>query len=327
MKTKIERSKSTHDLFLKKVILFFVLLLSLAPKVSWAEETPPEEGEDTSWEETFIYGNIAIAEWFSSMADGLDLFLVGKRVTNRPNRTSFRIENTTVSTESESVTNSTGLSVSLRLPNVEDYWQLKFTTYDEQAESRNIKGEYLRQTPREKNVGATVGLLATIGNVRTTFEPRIELSDPLKISHSLTFESVGKYKKSTVNPELEFYADASDGLGTAQELNFYFKLSDRYSITFVNQGNYLEKTHFYDVNNGVSLGRLITDRMTFSYNFILSSNNQPNYHLESYNASVAFSHILYRRILDYEIVPNVDFQEDDGFHAVLGITFKINLNF
>lgn len=301
--------------------------MSLNSHAAPAENKKDVDKDEDTWEDQFIYSNIAISDWFDGVADGLDMFLVGKRVSNKPNASSVRVENTTVSREGEQVTNNTSLGVALRLPNVEEYWSLKFSSYDEQEERRNIKGQYLKQTPREQNYGATVGLLATIGNIRTTFEPRIELSDPLKVSHSLTFESVGRYRGSTVNPQLEFYADAGDGLGTAQELNFYFKLSRLYSITFVNQGDYKEKTHLFNVGNGVSLGQLLSDKMAFSYNVFFSSNNQPNYHLEGYNFSFGFSHTLYRRILDYQIVPNIDFQEENGFRSQLGITFTVNLSF
>ena len=296
--------------------------------IAQAEPAPePEKKDEDTWEDQFIYSNIAISDWFDGVADGLDLFLVGKRVSNRPNASSVRVENSTASVEGAPFTNSTSLGVSLRLPNVEEYWSLKFSSYDEQEERRDIKGQYLRQTPREQNYGATLGLLATIGNVRTTFEPRIELSDPLKVSHSLTFESVGRYHQSSVNPQLEFYADAGDGLGTAQELNFYFKLTRIYSLTFVNQGDYKEKTHRFNVGNGVSLGQLLSDKMALSYNLIFSSNNQPNYHLESFNTSVSFSHTLYRRILWYELVPNIDFAKENKFQKKLGVTFNINLGF
>ena len=175
-------------------IIFFVLglFLILTPQQTWANEAPTTPAPETNWEETLIQGNINISNWFDSFADGLDLFLVGKRVTTRRNDTQVSIESSSSITEKDNFSTGLGFGFNLRLPNVEEYWHVKFTSYDEQEEARDVKNDYLRQTQRKTNYGATIGLLAKLGNVRTSFEPRIELQNPLKVSHTLTFESVAQ---------------------------------------------------------------------------------------------------------------------------------------
>jgi hypothetical protein len=304
--------------------------VSLPPPIPTPTPTPARAtpaAPETDWEETLVQGNINIANWFNSFADGLDLFLVGKRVTSKRNETQFKIENSTAITEKEDLSNTTSFGFNLRLPNVEEYWNVKFSSYDEQQEGRDIKNTYLRQTPREKSYGATVGLLAKLGNVRTIFEPRIELQDPLKVSHTLTFESVAENKKFEINPKLQFYADSSDGLGTTQALNFHFKLDTISSITLINQGDYQEKLSLYTVVNAITYGQEIDRVSAISYTLIFSSENRPNYHLESYNISSAYTRILYRNILVMQLIPNVDFSETFGFERVLGLTLNLSLLF
>lgn len=311
--------------FEKALLLWLFLGISLHHTSARGQEE--EKEEEKTWEQTFIDSNIAISKWFDSVAEGLDLFLVGRRVTNRVNQSSLRIENLVISQEGKALQNSVSIGVNPRLPNLEEYWHLKFATYDERADKRNAQTDYLRQNPREKNPGATIGVFKKLGNIRTSFEPRIELKDPLEISHSLSFESVAKVKDYEINPKLEFWATPNKGVGTFQALNFHFQLSKIWSITLVNQGDYEEKTHLYSVTNGFSLGEILDRKSALSYNIFFTSTNQPNYHLEGYNLGVAYSRVLYRKILDFQVVPNVDFQRSLGFKRVLGITLAINLNF
>ncbi len=308
------------------LVVFFVSCQVLAQQEN-PQDPPSGLKEERSWEQRFIDSNIAISRWFDGIAEGLDLFLVGKRVTSRPNQSNVRIENSTVSTEGHQVTNAIGISANPRLPNLEEYWHLKFATYDEREESRKAKNVYLKQSPREQNYGATVGVFKKLGNIRTAFQPRIELQDPLRVSHSLSFESVATLKNYEINPKLEFYATPDKGVGAFQALNFNFQLTKVFSLTLVNQGDYGEKLHLYLVTNGISIGQTLTPKSAFSYSLFFGSNNHPSYHLESYNFSVAYSQVLYKRILDYQVIPNLDFQNAVSFKGVVGITFNINLNF
>lgn len=286
-----------------------------------------DEDQPKTLEDRFIESNISISEWFDGVAEGLDLFLVGRRITKRPNETRVIIENITTVREYDGLTNDPGVSVNLRLPNFEEYWQLKFTSYDERRDQRRGQRNYLPQAPRERNYGATVGLFRKLGNVRTAFQPRIELQDPLKVSHSLAFESVADYKTFELNPKLEFFANATEGTGVFTALNFNIVLSKDYSLTFINEGEYLEKTHLYDVTNGFALGQVIDERSAFSYGIHFNSNNQPSYHLETYSVGVTWSQLIYKKILDYQLSPHLLFQKARNFEAQPGLSVTLTLSF
>lgn len=306
--------------------MIFIFYASSA-KATLKSEHEEDVEEEKTWEETFIDSDIAISKWFDSVADGLDLFLVGRRVTNRVNESSVRLENTLVTQEGHALQNSLSLGVNPRFPNLEEYWHLKFATYDEQADRRNPQPSYVRQGLPERSYGATVGVFKKLGNIRTAFEPRIELTNPLKVSHSLSFESVAKMKGYEINPKLEFWATPDKGVGTFQALNFNFIFTKIWSMTLVNQGDYQEKIHLYNVGNAISFGQMLNPREGLSYNIFFGSNNQPNYHLESYNFGITYSRVIYRKILDFQVTPNVDFQRAVDFKRVLGITFTVNLLF
>lgn len=308
-------------------VLIFSTSLARAQKVPSFPEFGDDDETERTWEQVLIEDNIRFSRWFDGVAEALDLFLVGKKVTEKKNESSVRIENSTFSAEGQDVSNSTALSIIPRFPNFEEYWNLKFTSYDEQQERRNAQSAYLRQTPRERNVGASVGFFQKIGHIRTAFQPRIELQNPLKISHSLTFESLADYKSWQINPKIEFYANPTKGVGIFTALNFNFYLSPIYTFTIINQGDYIDKLNRFEATNGFQLGQVLTPRTNLGYGFLWFTNNRPGTHLESYSLSVSFAHLIYRRILDYSIIPHLDFNRINNFKGVAGLTFNLNINF
>ena len=324
MKTANQLSKY----FMSLLLTWGLLVVSPLARADEDPKAPPEaQPEEQTWEQWFIHSNIAVSKWFDGAAEGLDIFLVGKKLTTKRQDSFMRIENATSSSEGIRPVNSTSFVVNPRLPNLEEYWHLKFTTYDEQQESRNAKNDYLRQNERRQNYGASVGLFKKLGSVRTAFQPRVEIANPLKVSHSLTFESVAESKTYYINPKLEFYANADKGTGIFQALNFNFYLSKIYTVTLINQGDYQDYLNLYTVTNGVSVGQSLDERTAIAYNLFFVTTNKPSYILENYNFSIACSQLVYKRILDFAIIPNVDFAYGNNFKPIAGLTVAFNLNF
>lgn len=280
-----------------------------------------------SFEQRMIRRNVQISQWIDSFADGIDVFLVGRRVTKEKNQTTATIENSTFFNEYQKPQNQTSFNVNLRLPNLEKYWQVKFTSYDEADEKRRAGQRYVRTQPRQRNVGATVGLFRKLGDVKVSFQPRIALKDPLDVSHSLAFESMAEYKAFQINPKLELFAKPSTGTGVFVALNFHYEFNETWSITEVNEGEYRESVNTFYGTNGVSLGQQVDDKSSLSYNVFFDSNNRPVYHLEAYTFSVAWDQILYKKVLDYEVIPFVAFTHLRNFRPSLGLTLNLNLTF
>ncbi len=307
-------------------ILFFATFVSTKAN-ALRTYTRIDQDEEKTFEQTLIEKNVAFSKWFESMAEGLDLFLVDKQLQAEKNESSVRVENSTYSVEGGPLRNETVLAINPRLPNLEKYWNLKFTTYDEQEEGRGSDKSYLRQTPRPRNYGATVGLFSKFGKVRTLFQPRIELQDPLNVSQSLAFESVAEYKTFRINPKLEFFASATKGTGVFQAINFNFVLSPRYSLTLINEGTYEEKLNRLLVTNGISLGHGISATDALTYSFFVFATNRDNYHLDTYSLSASWFHVLVKKILDVQMTPHLDFGTARDFRGQLGVTLQVILTF
>lgn len=328
-------SDTVQSLFgesLRKWFLIFILLLS---SFSFAEDTTAStsasaESSDSpkdSWTQRMIKGNIAISEWFDSMAEGIDLYLAGRRLTNKKNTTKVRLDSLTSSIEGQEVTQDFSVGVQLRLPNVEEYWQVKFTSYDELEEKRRSQTSYLRQSSRQENYGATIGIFRKLGHVKTAFQPRIQLQDPLSVSHSLSFESIAEMRSYSMNPRLELYAVANKGTGVYWALNFNFNINQNYSLTLVNNGDYISQQHLELVTNGFSFEHVVTDNSAISYGTNFFSNNRPHYHLEGYSFFFTWSHTLYKNILDYSLTPHWDFTRDLNWHGRVGLALNVGLSF
>lgn len=289
------------------------------------EPVPVIQKADESFETRMLRKNREWSEMFDGMAEGIDVYLIGKKVTKRKNETSIAIENSTY-IEKGGAHNTSTLNADIRLPNVEDYWQLKFTSYDEQADRRGVKRGTYRQNPRPQNYGASLGLTQSLGRVKTIFQPRVELKNPLRIAHSLIFESVADLKTYVVNPKFEFFANPEKGTGVFLAVNTNFILDETYSLLWINDGEYEENRNLLTTNNGLSLLQIISDSSSFSYGLFINSNSRPNYHLNSYSFSIAWSQMIYRNILDYQIIPHLDFSTSH-FAGTPGLIININLTF
>ncbi len=301
---------------LSLLILFFVGSVIAQEKVS-----------NESFEQDMIDSNIAISDWLDNAAESIDLFIVGKRVTNRKNNTSIRIENGTYLTEGQTEKNATSVIVNLQLPNLEEYWQLKFTSYDENKEKSFSQRGDLRKAPREDNYGATLGLFRKLGDIRTAFQPRIDLRDPFKVSHSLSFESTADLNSYKVSPKIDFYANPDDGTGIFMQINVDLNLTNKFDFTFINDGDYKEKLHLLSVNNGFSIGHKVTNHASLAYSLIFNSISREEYHLHAYTASVSLNHLIYRNILSYSLTPYLSFGRSEDFRGIPGLSFIVALNF
>lgn len=307
-----------------KIIFFSFLFLSIRV---FSQDYKDTKMTEPSLEQRLIEKNKEITNWFDSVTDGLDVFLVGKRLTQKKNPSHFKIINTTSTTEGDNFSNQTSLNLNVRLQNVEQYFQIKFTATDEKNSNRAVTSSYLRRKSENKNYAATFGLFRKLGNIRTSFQPKIELQDPLKISNSIVFESLADFDKYEVHPKLELFASAYKGVGLAQDLNFYVRLNEQFALIFPNEFEYQDRIHKFLSSNGVSLEQELNSRSAFSYSLIFDSNNRESYHLESYDVSVSYKKIIYKNILDMQLTPHLEFQKERKFKGSAGFIASFGLQF
>lgn len=299
-----------------------IILLVLIPVLAHSTE---EDKPHNSVELYLIQSNIAISRMFDRVAESIDKFLVGKKISKLPNETAVRVQNISNSTEGQKVENITHLNVNLRLPNLENYFQLKFTTYDQNEEHSNqIKNA---PTAQKRNLGASVGWFKSFGNINTEFQPRIDLQDPLKVSHSLAFSSKAKFETYEFKPKIEFFATPDKGTGIFIAGNYTYFLSELLTLNWINEGEYEEKKKLFSTNLGFSLSQAVNERSSLSYGVYFYSDSRPVYHLNGYSFGITWSQLLYKKIFDYQLTPHLDFATETSFKGTAGLTLALNLNF
>ncbi len=284
------------------------------------------EEKPQGFEKNMIENNKLVAKWLDFVAEKIDIFLAGTKLTTKKNNTTILIDNSTYVNQGRDTANSTSINLNLHLPNVEEYWQLKFTSYDETQEKSELQKATVN-SPRQKNYGASVGLVKKLGRIRANFQPRLALQSPLKISHSLRFEIEAEYDKYKVTPKLEFFANPDDGTGVFFALSPTYTINPIYSLTYINEGEYKDKLHILTVANGISLGKSVSPRASLGYAFVVYSVNQPSYHMDGYSVLYSWNYTIYKKILDYKLTPHLDFAKESSYTGNPGVTFSVGLKF
>lgn len=283
--------------------------------------------EKTEWQKALSEAQTQISDWIVQRAEKIDLFLVGAKESQHINTSSMRIQNTSFSNEGEEASNVTNISVNLKLPNLEEILHLKFATYDELDAERGVNKDYLKSNQKETNYGTSLGLFGKLGNIKAAFQPRIQFQNPLRVTQSLSFTNKIKKENYSIDPKLEFWADPNKGVGIFSLLNYGFPITRKLQFNIVNDANYEEKSHLLSVTNGVTFDQWVNRKNSLLYSFLLTSLNQPNYHLDSYSLALTWNRLIYMRILDAQLTPHLDFNRNKQYKGNLGITLNLNLNF
>jgi hypothetical protein len=299
------------------VSLFIALFLSFGLR---AEEERNIPG-------MLIQKNQAISKEIDKAAEKIDIYLAGRRVTKEKNETSVKIENSFYYGESGRHTTGTHFGVNLKLPNLQKKWQLKFTSYDEEEENRSIDRRQFRTRPPDENYGASLVFFKKLGNIDTSFQPRLQLKDPLDMSYVLTFDSDADMKSFRVDPKLQFFARPDKGVGVFGSVDVNFALTPWWELTFSNDADYEDAKNTFTSNSGVSLGQKVSDNASVAYSFASTFNNRETYHLMQYGLAVDWEHMPVKDVLSYSIGPLWSFNKEDHFHGVIGTRARLDFLF
>lgn len=297
----------------------FVFLFSIATHAA----TP---SEDQSFQKKMIETNIEVSEELDSYADKIDIWLTGKRVSNKKNETRVFIESQ-MGIQQESIPNySSNIGAELKLPNFEEHWRLKFSNRN-RTEERGQGPRYLQKQTQPKKVGASVGFFRNLGGVRTQYQPKILLQSQPEISHSLEFSQSWDLEYFKIEHELELFADADLGTGVGHGLIFSKTLNKKFILRQSNDSRYLDRTHFYNLTSSLTLGESLTKTSGLGYSTFISGINREVYHMSQFGFSIGYSETIYKKILDYSVTLHQTFSEELKFRGIVGLTFVVVLNF
>jgi len=277
-------------------------------------------------EDTMLDAGDDIAGGVDWAAEKLDLFLARRKYSNKPNKTQAKVTQLVTYSEGGHIKTSTDFGVNLRLPNLEKRWQLRFTTYDEEEESRDLQQRTLRTAPRERRYGAGLAFWRKLGNVRMAFQPKLELKDPLEVSHVLRFESESETKGVRLRPRFELFARPDKGTGEYFGFDFVIERG-KWEFSLRNEEEYRERGNFFRAGHGVVVDYAINDRRGVNMAVVTDSNNRPSYHLHDIRWSTGYGQVIYKDRLRYSVSPFLSFGKNRNFKGEAGITLNVTLIF
>lgn len=309
---------------LGKLILIITIL-----KCSIAHGTATQN-ERSAWVNHFIYYNKFLSQKVDEAAHGLDLFISRKNSKKETNKTTITLRSFAAHYEGGETDSSFNFDVNLRLPHTEEKWRLRFSSYDTNEEERGIRTRQQRLNSREQSYGAGLALLQDLGSIKTSFQPRIELRDPLQTSYTLKFESNAEAKPYKVVPRLDLFADSEKGVGQFLSLHSELSLNKEISIIQFNEEQYENFKNKFSTTHGISIAKQVGKRQgvnaTLSF-YSFRSTEYKSYHLSDFTASAGYSSEPLRRVFVYRFGPSWNFSKTRNFKGEVGFSVEFDLIF
>lgn len=267
-----------------------------------------------------------ISEGIDDLAERLDYFLSGKFDPKKKNETYLKLIGFAELYEGGDLRTDTAVDLSLRLPNLEEHWQLMLSSVEPQDFNSLDRRRY-GTAPGARKYGAGLGFVKKLGQFQTMFQPRLIFTDPFQTFYLLQFMSKAKTGKWTVRPEFRFFADSEKGTGQSAALYFDFEMSNKLIFQFLNEEQYLDLQNLFSTNVGPQLLYNYSSRTGMSTAFTFYSISREAYHLDHYTINFSVRHDLYKKILFIQLTPSLKFEKKYEFKGRAGYAVAAELVF
>lgn len=292
-----------------------------------AQPSKSKEAKQKGFEGTMLRAGDAVQQVVEKTAEKTDLLIAGKRYTKKKNTSKITYRQFVTFQDGRGVKFPGDFGFSLRLPNLEKRWQLRFSSYDEEADKRNLQQQRVRTTAPNKDYGAGLFFFEKLGNIKTSFQPRLQLTNPLAMSYTLRFENEANISWFKLNSRVELFADPQKGTGEFASLEFRFRLGEKTDLGFQNTEEYTERNNFFSTQHGVTLDYSLNPTRAIGMGLNALCNNKATYHLDQYTYSWVIAEQIYPERLLMSLTPFVGFYKAKGFQGKTGITLQAYLTF
>lgn len=309
--------------------LIVVASLLFASACAHVDEPKESEGadSDTTFIDDLVATNRVLSKMIDDAADEIDAYVANQRTVSEPNQSRLVLYNRFLISEGGKREYFPRIGAKLHLPNLQEKLQVRFTTYDEDAEERGINENRQAPTQQEKSYGTSVALFQQLGNVSTEFRPRVEYIDGLLTSYLFRFSSVAERGAFSIEPELQLFARSDSGTGQFLATNLALKLTKVDHLRIYNEEQYTDGDNTMRTNHGFGWERQLTEDMSLRNALIFESNNRETYHLDQYVFSTAFRHRLLRNVLHYSVTPIMVMAKSRSFHPLASLDLRFEVIF
>lgn len=305
----------------------FLILLAL---VSCATTESPQEPKERPAEDvgkSLIEQNRSVAEKIDQYAEKLDLYFAEDRFTHAKNKTTLSLHNPIKWREGGEVNFSPHFGLMLHLPNTQERFKIRFTSYDEDATETGINRHRYQEPQGDKSYGTSVEVIQELGDIETTFRPRAEWSNKLLTSYLLKFASTVEHSFWSFKPEFQLFARSDLGTGQFLSLNIHVLISDTNAIRIINEEQYADGNNTMTTNHGVELLHFYNERMEHLHSLIFQTANREIFHNEQAIARSEFRHKIRPEILHYSLTPTLIFKKERRFRPTTELNAGLSVIF
>ena len=294
----------------------FLILLFTSPL--WAAEKPP-----------LIQKNIEISEDIDNIAQSLDMYLAGKKYKGESNKTKIILRNRVDWTElTKEAAYSLDLDAQLHLPNLEEKWALRFTSYDANKEERGINKNRIPRGEREEQYGAALVFASKLADFDVEFQPKLHFDNGFKFSYILGFESEAESESMDITNNIELLAQYDRGTGIYYSLGMNFDLSKTWLLGISNDFEYSDQDSLFSSNNGLFFQQILSRKSDLRYGTIYESDNsEVNFRLQQYSYYISYSAQVYKNVAHIIFTPRLVYPRAQNFSQVVGAQLGIDLIF
>ena len=304
-----------------------MLFLSSCATSGEPKESAPAPQESPSLEDSLIEKNRSIAKKFDSYADRIDLFFAEDRLVEEENKTSIKIVNPVKWSEGGRFEFSPHFGVMLHLPNLQERFKVRFTSYDEDKTEVGTNKRRYREPENDRAYGTSFELIQELGSVRTTFRPRVEFSDHLLTSYLIKFESTVDHAFWSFEPEFQLFARSDVGTGQFLSFNTTFLIDRTNALRVINEEQYTDGNNTMTTNHGFEIKHIYNQKMEHLYTLLFQTSNRETFHNELIVLRSQFQHKLRPEILHYSITPLLNFPKDRRFHSEAELSVGVTVLF
>lgn len=252
-------------------------------------------------EKEFLFNQVT-SDWLDRQAQSLDMALSGARYTKEKEDTQATLANEFYFREGDGFEYRPSIDLRLALPNFEKKYKLMFSNYNKDKIRRSNYGRREFLDNQDQDYGAALSFMQKVGDFDITFQPRLQIKDPIETFYTLRFESEAKVKRSKLLTRIEFFADSEKGTGQFVSLNFRRRFWDNWGQQIILEQEYQDGQNLLSTLQGYTIHYRIDESMIVEQSFILRSRNKPNhFHLNDISLGPSFTHEILKDELRYSI--------------------------
>lgn len=242
------------------------------------------------------------SDWLDLQAQNLDMALSGARYVNDKEDSQAILANEGYFREGEGVKYQPSIDLKLALPNFEEKYKIMFSNYNRDKVRRSNYGRREFLDDRDEDYGAALSFMQKVGDFDVTFQPRIQIKDPIETFYTLRLESDAKRGSNKLLTRIEFFADSEKGTGQFISLIFRRTFWQRWGHSIVLEEEYQDGQNLFSTLQGYTLHYQISESMIVDQSFIFRSKSKPtNFHLDDISLGPSFTHEVLKDELRYSI--------------------------